>query len=332
MAKVFYHFDDDGRCAAAIVKRELINVFDTVSKEDFIEYGHSGTLELPELKLNEVVYIVDLALDDTIISLIKHCISQGSRVYHIDHHKTGIEKYETVKDEFNANYVPFFNTMVSGCMLTWIFAAMTPEERLHPNDVKFDFADDWSHFALNYDESDISTLREYFIPPAIRYIDDNDVWRHAIPETKYFSLGFKTADDKHPMSKTWDDVIYNNQKTVYDYVNAGNIIWNYQETLYKKAMYNAFDFEFEGKKIRCVNMPIGNATLFGDAYNEYDAVCKYSYNGGAGHWIYIFYSREDGGADVADIVNKLGKEHDGISYGGHEHAAGMHLKKNIFQQ
>ena len=42
--KIFHHNDDDGRCAAAIVKHFMNDLGQPMDDADFIEYGHSGTI------------------------------------------------------------------------------------------------------------------------------------------------------------------------------------------------------------------------------------------------------------------------------------------------
>ena len=98
--KIFYHGDDDGRCSAAIIKRELVNVFEPMVTDDFIEYFHSGDINTPEFKVNETVYIVDLALDDVVYNkIIKPAVDAGSKVIHIDHHKTTLDRISSMSDD-----------------------------------------------------------------------------------------------------------------------------------------------------------------------------------------------------------------------------------------
>ena len=95
--KCIHHNDDDGLCAAAIVRFYLKDKPEEPS--DFIMWKHGQELVLPE-KLNEgeTWYIVDLALDATIYTTIITLLAAGCKVVHIDHHKSGIEYYNNLTD------------------------------------------------------------------------------------------------------------------------------------------------------------------------------------------------------------------------------------------
>ena len=238
--KIFYHGDDDGRCSAAIVKRELVNVFEPITMDDFIEYFHSGNINTPEFKMNETVYIVDLALDDVIYNqVIKPAVDAGSNVIHIDHHKTTIDYISSMTDDEKLvmeKITSFYKTGLSASMLTWVYSLMYDSERKEPNKVNFDFTQGYTHVGFNVETPD---MREYRIPDAIRYIDDNDVWRHEIEETKFFSIGFQLIEDKHPASQIWDDLIYtSSQYESSKIVNDGRILWTYKEVRNKASMKN----------------------------------------------------------------------------------------------
>lgn len=329
MSKIFYHFDDDGKCAAAIVKRELISPFDNVTKEDFFEYDHAKYFEVPEINWRETVYIVDIALDDNIVKLLDVCSEKKCKVIHIDHHKSGIDYYDehSMKHKYPL-YTRFFHIGVSGTLLTWIYSMMNEEQRRDPESVPFDFSDDWTHFALYPDSP--SKLVEYYIPPVIMYIDDNDVFRNNFDETKYFTLGFSIEEDKHPLSKTWDDFIYNDASKVFNAINNGVILSKYQENMNKRVMHNTHVEYVYGFSCLCVNTPFGNSRIFGDKFKEYDVVCKYSFNGR--DWVYTFYSNDTSPSDVSIIVKNYAREYEErvISAGGHRHAAGMVVTFNVF--
>lgn len=328
--RIFYHNDDDGRCAAAIIKRELISVFEDMSKSRFHEYSHNKGIDYKSIDFfnSETIYIVDIALDKTILELIKYCIKNfNTRVIHIDHHKSGIEFYEEHKEELNNDkYRHFFRDGVSGCMLTWVYISMNSDERLNPENVPFDFSEGFTHVAF-YPESE-EDVREYYIPESIRYIDDNDVWRHSLDNTIEFCDGFKLVKEKHPLDKTWDDLIYNDKMMVFNIIKEGRTIGKFLESMYASVMHNSHVALLNGKRVLCLNMMYGNARIFGDKINEYDAVCKYSYDGD--NWVYTMYSKEDGGADCSVLVKALCERYRGVSAGGHEHAAGMCLCINIF--
>ena len=352
--KIFYHGDDDGRCSAAIVKRELVNVFEPITMDDFIEYFHSGNINTPEFKMNETVYIVDLALDDVIYNqVIKPAVDAGSKVIHIDHHKTTLDRISSMTDDEKLvmeKITSFYKTELSASMLTWVYSLMYDSERKEPNKVNFDFTQGYTHVGFNVETPD---MREYRIPDAIRYIDDNDVWRHEIEETKFFSIGFQLIEDKHPASQIWDDLIYtSSQYESSKIVNDGRILWTYQEVRNKASMRNAFEsdvyerllcayqeaqykanlrnaFESDvfGPTCLCLNSCQGNSRIFCEKFDEYQMVCKFGYDGSIHKWRYTLYSsdKNDNIVDVSDIAKHYGG-------GGNRGAAGFVLDYNIFDK
>lgn len=332
MSKIYYHFDNDGRCAAAIVKRtdSLISTFDTC---ELIEYDHAkaDAIEFPELELGEKVFIVDLAYDETIAALIRHCIQQGAVITHIDHHYSGIENFKNHPIE-SENYVKFFKDGISGCMLTWVYSLMHEDERKNPESIMFDFTEDYDFVAINYNPEAIENenVREIFIPNVIRLIDDNDIWRHKFPESKLFALGSMTVDTA-PTSDFWDDAIYNNPRIISTVINDGAVIEKFMTRSNASLMKNAFIWEFNGINILCVNAIQGNSNIFGDDFNDdkIDAVCKFGYDGSIDRWRYTFYSKETG-ADCSELVSKIKKEYNTNNGGGHKHAAGISLDTCIF--
>lgn len=325
--KVFHHNDADGLCAAALVRNTLATVFDKPEENDFVEYNHTGNIDLPDdyIKPGEEVYIVDLSLDDTIFKVIEECVNKGCVVTHIDHHKTTFDYMDKLSDEMKeimSNVTKFYKIGISGTMLTWVYSCMNEDERKCCGSVPFDFSDKRTHVAFNYDTPN---MREYRIPAVIRFIDDNDVWLHEIDETKYFCIAFQMEQDIAPYKKIWDDLIYGSEIHVYKYVNDGKLLWKYQESINMKNLSNAFEYELLGHKCLCLNSCYGNSRIFGEKYNEYPMVCKFGYDGKIHMWRYTFYSSEhrDDAVDVSTVAKEFGG-------GGHEHAAGCILPYNLF--
>jgi oligoribonuclease NrnB/cAMP/cGMP phosphodiesterase (DHH superfamily) len=330
MAKCIHHIDADGLCAAAIIKNELIDDFAQVVEEDFIPYNHGWKLELPEIKEGEVVYFVDLALDGVTFNAMKQCIDAGAHVVHIDHHKSGSAFYETLSPEGKATYDQvrrFFRTDYSGTMLTWIYACMTEDERKDPANVQWDIASGLTHvgFWLN-----TPNKRETAIPLAVRLIDDNDVWRHSLEESKYFALTFKSIEpeEKKPLNlQFWKELLYAAiPKKTLEMIDRGRMLYDYQMSIYKCVVKNGFEYEIGGIKSFVVNCPFGNSELFGDKYDEYPMVCKYSYDGQIKKWRYTFYSNcKDPNVDCGEIARLF------FAGGGHQGSAGGMLEYNYFE-
>ena len=327
--KCIHHIDADGLCAAAIVRNELVDDFEPVSKEDFIPYNHGWKLELPEIKEGETVYVVDLALDGVTFNAMKQCIEAGAHVVHIDHHKTGSTFYETLSPEGKATYdkvTRLFRTDYSGTMLTWVYACMTEDERKDPVNVKWDIADNLScvGFWLG-----TPNKREVSVPMAIRYIDDNDVWRHSLEESKYFAIAFNSvsSEEKNPYNDFWRELLYRTipQKTM-EMVNNGRMLYDYQDMVNHQVLHNGFEYDIAGVKTFCLNTPNGNSRIFCEKYDEYPMVCKFSYDGSINKWRYTFYSNgKDPNVDCGEIARLF------FAGGGHHSSSGGQLDYNYFE-
>ena len=331
--RCLHHIDADGYCAAAIVRYELTDTFDTVLPEHFVEYDHDGVINIDEEKFFDVqrpgyLYIVDLALDQTIFDFIKKCVEHHMMIVHIDHHISG-RKFleETLSDEEriwykeHVNY--FFNNDWSGCMLTYVYSCMTETERAHPMSVEFDFSEDLSQLAINPS----TDVRVHSVPVAIRLIDDNDVWRHSLDDSKYFAAAWGIQDIKHPLDlEFWNALLYEGPRKAYNMIEDGKMIFKFMENQSKSVMHNAFEVTIGDYKGIAVNCPFGNSRLFGDAYDQYDFVIKYS-QASPDRWKYTIYSRE-GGADCEELVKKYFNEL-GLA-GGHRNAAGGTMSGNVF--
>lgn len=323
-----HHNDADGHCAAAIVAMQIAEDMEPMK---FIEYGHSKPIALNEDDIHdkERVFIVDLALDENVMSVIRQCLKKDCEIVHIDHHIGGKTFEENMDNRDKILYervTNLYRNGVSGCMLTFVYASMTPKERNNPMDVPFDFTEDYSHFAF-YPE-DKAKMREYFIPQAVRFIDDNDVWRHQFSDTKYFIAALNTVDTSPLNYDVWKMFLYDNDfKKLSSMIDIGEGIWKYQMNIYKQANHNGFEATIDGRhKGWVVNCPIGNSFLFGDKYKEYDFVCKYSYDGSIGKWRYTFYSKEDSTFDCAKVCRNI------FEGGGHLHAASGFLDYNFFHR
>lgn len=323
MSKIIHHSDDDGRCAAAIVYRDFC--IDNVTDDDCFEYTHGGSIDVDEEKIRdgEKIFIVDLALDDVILDVIRLFTKHNCHITHIDHHQTTIDRMQRLSSEESdlmSHVNHFYHIGLSATMLTWIYSCMYEEERLIAEDMmqdRIDFTDGFTHFAINVGAPE---QREYKIPLAVKYIDDFDVWRHSSPETMYFHLAFGMEWDKRPTSKLWSNTIYCYDGSIIEkYVNPGRVIYRYKTSQDKHVMKHAFESKiWDGDRLitcLCLNY-VGNSTVFGDQIKEYPMVCLFHFDGDMCKWCYSLYSDESSDVDVAKICERYGG-------GGHKHAAGF---------
>lgn len=322
---VIHHCDDDGRCAGAIVTRECIPSFVTMTKDDFFEYRHGYPLVVDDDILNNCrdIYIVDVAIDPTIVEFVEHIHelrgNEMPSIVLIDHHQTSVEWMEshTNPDHVMNLYVKKFVHMgVSGCLLTWVYGCFTDDER--NKFPEFDFSEGRTHVEIG------TNGRQYKIPWAVRLIDDWDVWRHELKETKYFNIGFSLVADKSPNNDIWDSVIYGDDRWLdQTYISNGRLLWDYQCAQNKRNLSHAFTATIGGHECLCLNA-YGNSLIFGDLIKEFPMVCLYQYDGRSRKWKYSFYSDEETGIDVAAIAQSFGG-------GGHKHASGCMMSDLIIR-
>ncbi len=353
MSKILHHNDDDGRCAAYIVKAYLVNPMEVMSPKDFIEYNYNIDLtkKYPLISDNETVYIVDISLCDAVMDFIQYAISKNCMVIHIDHHATGIDYYKEHKDEIDhKNYIPFMKNGISGAMLTWIYSEIFDYKgKRNPMKTRFDFDNDnlrnrcclvdEKNNPIDKSGNSIVVEREITpVPTVLRFIDDNDIWKQKIVETKPFIWGFKLHKNKHPLSQVWVELFdesdpQENAKFINDIINNGTVILNYCDTVNARNLSSGFYVDIHGTYVACVNSINGNSMIFQDMYDVSDAVCKFAFDGDK--WWYTFYSKNNGGADCAEIVEWLATELGDVcgvlSHGGHIHAAGSTFKKNVLE-
>jgi hypothetical protein len=326
-----------------------------IQPTDFIEYNYNGDLEkrYPELHENEIVYIVDISMCKSVHAFIDYCIEHGAIVVHIDHHDSGIRYYEEHKEAFatheaNEKYIPFMKNGISGAMLTWIYSDIfTDENRKNPNSVKFEFDDDDLRrrcclvdnegCPIDKKGEKINTERLItLVPDALRFIDDNDIWKHKIVETRAFCAGFGLSESKHPLNHVWDSLFDETdpkEQAVFmeNLINNGTVIIKYKELTDARNLSNGFYANVNGVNVCFLNAIAGNSLIFQDMYDNSDAVCKFNFDGTK--WWYTFYSDEATGANcnalIQYLVKTYGEECGALSYGGHIHAAGCTFTKNF---
>ena len=322
--KCIHHYDDDGLCAAAIVRLYLKDRLEDES--DFIMYKHGQDLILPEnLNNEEVWYIVDLALDDVIYATIIKLLDVGCKVIHIDHHKSGIDYYNNLDEsekEKLKDVVRFYDVNASGCMLTFLYAQMDEDMRKHPSDMILDLNSDHSKYRILENIEEATPIYGN-IPFVVRYIDDWDIQTGILPDTAAFHYGFSVGYSKRPCATIWMQLFTQERFTITPIINEGNVFTSIYERDNKRALDHGFETTLLGYKCFAVNSTSGDCRMFNPIRQNYDLCCKFSFDGSIQKWIYFFVSGKDNALDVCELARKF----DG---GGHAAAAGCQTDYIIF--
>ena len=322
--KCIHHYDDDGLCAAAIVRFYLKDKPEEPS--DFIMYKHGQELVLPE-KLNEgeTWYIVDLAMDDVIYTAIIKLLASGCKVVHIDHHKSGIDYYNNhlgmIERDAIKNVVKFYDVNGSGCMLTFLYAQMDEEMRKHPMDAEIDLKPNHSKYAIFKGEGKTPIIGD--IPFVVRYIDDWDIQTGILPDSIPFHYGFADESDKSPCADIWIQLFTQERFTIAPIIQKGNAFTSIYERDNKRGVDHGFECKLNGYSCFATNSTSGDCRMFNSIRENYDLCCKFSYDGSIQKWIYFFVSGKDGALDVSEVAKQFGG-------GGHAAAAGCQTTYNIF--
>ena len=354
---IFHHGDMDGFASAAIISAAVSNLMRgsynhyNVSDEN-IEYvvcNHSSEIKFdPEtLTPDTLVFIVDYSPSNpehlTLFSRIFDIV-EGNVVW-IDHHATStdvMEKNPVMKHIANTTgYVDPTNTAAATVLCyEWYEAA----SRVFDHDV--DIRTNLMNIYFELDEVSID------IPYWIKLVDDYDRWQMNMEESLQFNNGcyyYGLHDVFTNMSSLCDikPASFRDMLTMSPYpdgcmcdlkceeiISTGKILTE-AKNRDNKRLVNAISFEREfqtedGKsyKVICLNA-VGNSSVFGDKYDEYDAVCLFSYNGT--HYEYSMFAKDSSPIDCSAFAKYFGEKY-GITGGGHLHAAGWSTPENILEK
>lgn len=296
--KIFYHNDNDGRCAAFLfwkwLQREAIALRvdennkeiemnnAKVSQNDFIEIDYNWRFPREIISEGEAVYFLDFHPEkqEDYLWLCEH-----TDLIIVDHHKTTEQHINDMIRDYRGEKEPpsshIIDIEVCGAMLVA------------------------KHFLGFTDET---------IPYFVKLVDDWDRWVLKGANSRLFNAGSRLHDTT-PFSSFWS--------TLYDESNSNRVgfvvsIIEDGSILIKATAQNAqelcksigFETEFEGYKCFAINQSRCNSTWF-DSVPDYDIHLNFYFNGT--NWAVHLYSTT---VDVSVIA----KEHGG---GGHIGAAGF---------
>lgn len=303
--KVFYHADNDGKCAGFWVNK--------LAKRDnypteFIKMDYGIDFPFDKIQSEEIVYIVDYSIPPEEMDRLLE-ITQN--VIWIDHHKSAIEKYANYDKEIRG----LRYDGIAGCMLTYIYLALMVDHET-------------GEVINGFDPKFAETA-----PLFTALVADYDVWTFQYGEqTSYFEKGM-TIYPREPEDKIWFDLlteesILKTDKSGYPILprlnticEQGMTIIQYRQSLMKDyCEKKGFEATLNGIKCYAVNMAMmGTDDFIIPNIDDYDLLVSFSFNGQA--WNYSLRSTK---IDCAELASSFGG-------GGHKAAAGFSTDKLVLE-
>ena len=282
--QIIYHKSDlDGVFSAAIAAIALKRMG---AKEEEITFnGWTYGNEVPELKEESEIYILDLTLPD-MESVVREAIEKGSSITWIDHHKTAIETY---KDSIVSMIkgIRRIGTAAVGLTYEFFFGVKT------------------------------------IVPKFVDYLSRYDVWRSEDRDWEDV-IGFqyyvraKVGLDVGKAMEIFNSEGHSNETKPH--VETGKLILEYIGGKNKNEILSyAFKGKVNGMNAVFMNTTEFNSTTFNSALTEdVEVVVPFCIlpDGKVRLSLYYVGSREDG--DISGIAKSFGG-------GGHAKAAGFQL-------
>lgn len=286
--KIFYHVDNDGKCAGYWVG-EL--AYPDIYETEFIKINYGMEFPFEEIKNGEYVYIVDYSISPEEMDRL---LKITDNVTWIDHHASAIAKY----NGYNKNIRGLRYDGIAGCMLTYCYLKHMTNGgcgKIKPFDVNM-CAD---------------------APMFTKLIADYDVWTFEYGDnTRAFQKGFELYSHE-PNDCVWYDLVgaWSN-RFLDDIISKGKTIIKYRQNLMEEyCKTKGFECVFENYKCFAVNMAMINSDDFvGIDADKYDMLIGFSYDGES--WNYSLRSTKIDCSKIAML-------HGG---GGHKGAAGFNSR------
>lgn len=277
--KIFYHNDNDGKAAAAVIFHHLrLNGLDIV-EEDFISVNYNENIPTAD-QVNEYdhVFIVDYSFtENTVQNLIDISKKVDGNVWWYDHHKSSLEVYEKVLKN-NICYHAIVDTDRSGAKI--VFDVFLKNNNNIPS----------------------------YMAEVINLVDDYDRWIHNDPRSLLFNIG-SAIYDTSPLSAIWTN-------SPEEIINAGYIINKHNfMTNTKLALKNAYPIKINGHFCMVFNTPVASSQAFGEIFDQFKFAMRFAYNGKTQNFEYSIYSElEDiDCAKIAKYLNPKGGGHKGAA-------------------
>lgn len=274
--KIFYHNDNDGRAAAAVLYQYFIaKKLPTINEEDFISVNYNNRIPSVDLiEDDETIYIVDYSFTDATVDILYDISKKvNGDVYWYDHHKSSLEVLNKVIDnKICKNVIIDINR--SGAKIV-------------------------------YDEYS-DPIENKYMSKIIDLVDDHDRWIHNYPESILFNIG-TSMEDISPMSNIWTS----DPKKI---IENGRLIKLYNDAVNSRiTKNNAYIININNYECIVLNTPVASSQVFSEYYHDYNFAIRYSFNG-TNYNYSIYSSLEDiDCAKIAKYFNHKGGGHKGAA-------------------
>lgn len=339
---IFYHRDADGFCAGHLIYRFLVKDLG-IAEDDIRELPciHKEDLseEFDKVEKDDFVFILDYSFPQPDAERIKRLYEETTKnIVWIDHHATSQQYLDSdvVYREIARNGFLELSNRYAGCLLTQIWVDAAKEVYKFSN-----VQDDWDKLLeiLRWNVCPNlkrpSEINECALkaPHYVRLVSDHDTFIHEIPGSREFVKGC-LFEGLHKVFFEEGDKLDVYVRTA-ELEHIGSILMSSEarmnESRVKRNMFYSYitthwDGVYEQKKIAVLD-GYGNSDVFGEIYNEVDAVCLFTFDGQS--FNYSMYSRKEDGMIVAPVAKYFG-EHYHTNGGGHDHACGWSSPEIIF--
>lgn len=275
--KIFYHNDNDGKAAAAMVYLYVKKLYSKkLEEKDFIEVNYVENI--PDDNLvddNEEVYILDYSFTDITIDILRRLNKKTKNIIWLDHHKTSLDIVSKVKEE---KLVSFMDIDInrSGALIAY------------DNLIRY------------------TKASNVFIDRIIKLVDDYDRWVHNYSDSILFNIG-STMFNSHPMSDIW----YNDPSNI---INIGKNLKDFKDNMNRNfCKLYSYECIINGYKCIVLNTPESSSQAFVEKYSEYNFAIRYVFDGE--FYKYSIYSnlKDIDCSKIAKIINSSGGGHKGAA-------------------
>lgn len=251
--------------------------------KDEMDYYPGVYQEAPPDIFNRDVYLVDFSYKRDVMEMI--CRYANSVVL-LDHHQSALKDLAGLEDDWE-NFNSVHSTEEeSGAVIAWRYVKKI-------------------------------TRHKDQMPPLIDHIEDRDLWRFNLPNTKEIMMAVFARE---LTLESIDELMSFTRANLKRLVSEGQVLMRkYESDLAKVIKTATREFEIGGYKVPCCNC---NSLFTSDAGNKLSedkpfAACYYD---NEKKRVFSLRSQESG-LDVSEIAKLYGG-------GGHKHAAGFAVSRN----